>query len=361
MTNRELRPEVKPNAISSERITAALRAASELQQNHHVVRVNAEQIGAGQLASSFRVYLFYDTEGAGPKTLVAKLPSADAKSFETATRIQAYARESKFYSLVRPQLTCNIPRFYGALRNDVGEVVGLLLADLSDRARPLDQLTDGTVEQVTAAVNELAALQAPFWDSPVMSRASWFYNRTQSGEIEGLANRYQVSLSAHQSLIESSLTSAQRTVVKRFGEQCIKWASEVHGPFTLVHQDFRLDNLLWGSGSVWIIDWQTLSFGSPAWDLAFLLGTALSWTSRRSAERELVRLHQRNLESLGVQEWDESKWWMEYRRMSFASLLAMVPAIAFVEQTSRGFEMFASMISRGAQHVIDLNALEFLD
>jgi Ser/Thr protein kinase RdoA (MazF antagonist) len=61
-----------------------------------------------------------------------------------------------------------------------------------------------------------------------------------------------------------------------FGEQlerlCMRWQ-----PGTLIHGDIRLDNILIGPpgarpdpdhAALWIVDWEMVRFGDPAWDLA---------------------------------------------------------------------------------------------
>jgi len=156
------------------------------------------------------------------------------------------------------------------------------------------------------------------------------------------------------------LTPRQREIIERFGRHCHAWAAGVQGPRTLAHQDLRLDNLLWAPPEVWLVDWQTLGWTTPAWDLAFFLGSALEPELRRRIERPLLHSYLEALQARGVMHWTfETAFW-EHRRLSGAVLLAMVAAIAFVKPTARGFEMFASILRRGAQQALDHDLLSFL-
>ncbi|MEV5178036.1 hypothetical protein AB0L10_45215, partial [Streptomyces flaveolus] len=58
--------------------------------------MTAARDGAGLLTDTFRLGIRYANEGAGPPTLVAKMPSQDAVAAHTAARLNAYQRECPF-------------------------------------------------------------------------------------------------------------------------------------------------------------------------------------------------------------------------------------------------------------------------
>jgi thiamine kinase-like enzyme len=75
-----------------------------------------------------------------------------------------------------------------------------------------------------------------------------------------------------------------------FVDQLPGWATaQGRGPLTLVHADYRLDNLLYGAdGTVTIIDWQTALWGPGPMDLASFLATSLTMEKRRHLEGALL-------------------------------------------------------------------------
>lgn len=337
-------------------IESALLDSGALAAGQRVTACHGQPVGAGQLADSFQVQLEY-AGPPGPGSVFVKLPTTDPDSASTAARIGAYRREQRFYQDLLPHLEVRTPRLLGVLEAG-GDDPGLILQDLSSRARSLDQLADGTVEQVVSAAGQLPGLQAPLWDDPEVGARPWFYNRT-TDHIHGLHERYIISWQRHADEVGDALDREQRRVVEAFGAACVEWAAAIDGPRTLVHQDLRLDNLLYGDDGAWLVDWQTLSWGPPAWDLAFLLGSALEPADRRAIERRCVEAHVAALAARGV-DWDYDDAWLAYRRLSGAVLLGMVPAMAFIEPTARGFDMFRSLIARGAQQAIDLGVRDFL-
>ena len=64
-------------------------------------------------------------------------------------------------------------------------------------------------------------------------------------------------------------------------------------PTTLIHADLHLDNILFSpsghSPPVIVLDWQTVSWGPAAVDLAVMLATSLSVEQRRATAREPYR------------------------------------------------------------------------
>lgn len=72
--------------------------------------------------------------------------------------------------------------------------------------------------------------------------------------------------------------------------------------FSLLHGDYRLDNLLFDPERtrVTVVDWQTLTVGLPARDLAYFTGTSLVPELRADAEQGLVVDYHRELLGHGV-------------------------------------------------------------
>ena len=142
---------------------------------------------------------------------------------------------------------------------------------------------------------------------------------------------------------------------------------------TVVHGDFRLDNLLFrGPGDssraptaangavtsvhVGVVDFQTVTHACGAQDLAYFVGAGLTTESRRLHESELVQRWVDGLRGYNVAlTYDDA--WHEYRKFTFAGYVMAVVASMIVKQTDRGDEMFLAMANRHAQHAVDLDSL----
>ena len=76
------------------------------------------------------------------------------------------------------------------------------------------------------------------------------------------------------------------------------------GPFSLSHHDFRADNLLIGGDRLVVLDWQTVGWGAPMFDVAYLLGTSVG--PRDAAGARARRRSAAHVEELGVG-WDRRR------------------------------------------------------
>jgi aminoglycoside phosphotransferase (APT) family kinase protein len=131
-------------------------------------------------------------------------------------------------------------------------------------------------------------------------------------------------------------------------------------PWTVAHNDYRLDNLLFGDGTtpVVVVDWQTCAYGPGISDLAYFIGGSLSVEDRRTHEQDLVRdYHQRMLAANVTLSWDDL--WSQYRRYTVAGLIMAIAASMLVKRTPRGDDMFMVMAERAGQHALDLDAPAF--
>mgnify|MGYP003327059235 CR=1 FL=1 len=74
-------------------------------------------------------------------------------------------------------------------------------------------------------------------------------------------------------------------------------------PWTLVHQDCRVENMLFGeiaSDRVAVIDWQGIGRGPASYDLAYLLGGSVETDLRREHEDRWISLYHETLLEEGV-------------------------------------------------------------
>jgi aminoglycoside phosphotransferase (APT) family kinase protein len=134
--------------------------------------------------------------------------------------------------------------------------------------------------------------------------------------------------------------------------------------FSLVHVDYRLDNLMIRSlgddTTITAVDWQSLTLGPPMNDVAYFIGAGLEPDVRAPVEEELVRGYYQGLIDAGVSDFSWDDCWLGYRRGAFAGFAVTVIASMLVQRTERGDTMFTTMARRHARHAIDLGSAEFL-
>jgi hypothetical protein len=332
---------------ATDELERALRESGAVSGSGALAAVDARPIGIGAMADTFLVRLCWDGDVDGPESLVAKLPSVDPAAARTAASLGAYEREARFYAELAPRTGLSLPAYYGTVGG-----VGLLLEDLSG-LEPGDQFTDMPLDQLRQARRQLVALQGPFWNDEDTAGLDWLHRR-QGVPIGGIVERMERSWAVSAERLTGDFETAERAVIDRFVGSAGAWAESLSGPFSLSHHDFRADNLLLGGGRLVVLDWQTVGWGAPMFDVAYLFGTSVSPETRRAIERDEIEGH---VEELGV-DWPDA--WDAYRQAAWAVLLMLVPPTGSVKASDRLDRMFRRLLRHGARMALDLEAEEFL-
>jgi hypothetical protein len=329
------------------------RALARAAAGAEVTEVSREPVGTGQVADTVRLRLRYDPPGAGPAAVVAKVSSASPVSRAAARATRTYEVEAAFYRDLAPVLPVRAPHCFHTAHDPATDAYVVLLEDLSP-AQPGDQLTGCTPDEAAAAVAELPLLHAPLWDDPTLDRLDWLHGISEeramgfaalvAGLLDGFLDRYRGDLEAD--VVE---------LVGRFVPRLADHLLADHGPSTVVHGDYRLDNLLFGGPRVVVLDWQTVSRGPAVADLSYFLGAGLLVADRRAHEAALVDDYRRRMATMGV-ELDRDEVWESYRRHAFSGLIMAIIASMLVTRTDRGDRMFVTMANRHGRHAIDLDS-----
>jgi Phosphotransferase enzyme family len=325
----------------------------------------ASRIGDGLVGMNLRLTLTYATPGLTnerPASLVVKLPSPDPVSRQTGVDLRNYEREVRFYSDLASTVAIRAPHCHHATwDSSTGDFV-LVLEDVAP-ARQGDQVTGCTVAEARLAVRELARLHGPRWGDPSLDGIEWLNRRTSDDDVARLQVFYAMCWPGFAATYASALSPDELALGERFASVLPQWLDARREPFTVVHGDYRLDNLMFGTSDggppVVAVDWQTPGHGPGVADLAYFLGAGLTSPERRSHERELVATYVEQLATFGVA-LDETECWLQYRREAFAGVVMTVCASQIVGATDRSVPMFTAMATRHLRHALDLESADCL-
>ncbi len=251
MSHTERRPSI-PTArtdITDEWMSQALGA--------DVAIVEEQRVGTGQVGMCVR----YRLEGSddAPGRVVAKLPSDDDASRATGVAMRNYEREVRFYNEIAPTVGIRTPRCYHADWSAESGLFVLLLEDLAPAVQG-DQIDGCTVDQAALALDELAKLHAPRWADPALADIAWLRDRDAEG-VAALVSLYRTLWPGFLEIYSGVMTPSQIALGERFGESIESWVAGDHAPRTVIHGDYRLDNMLFGTDEggypLSVVDWQT--------------------------------------------------------------------------------------------------------
>ncbi|NNE73035.1 MAG: phosphotransferase [Acidimicrobiales bacterium] len=338
--------------MTPEWLTAGLRAAGF---DGVVAAAAMQPVGTGQMADSARFTLDY-ASGTGPASVVVKMSPAnvDARLIGSS----GYLKEVAFYDEIASTTACRVPARYYAEISDDGALFSLMLEDLAP-AEQGDQIAGCTVEQAAIAVENLAGLHGPRWNDPTLVGAAdlelpdtdsiAFLGLLMEADTEEFIGRY-----ADRMIAEDIDT------VRAFAPRIGDWLEARSEPLGLVHGDYRLDNLLFGTADggypVATVDWQTVGLGVPVRDLSYFLGNSLSIADRQEHERALVECYHAALLEHGVTDYSFEQCFDDYRYGQFQGPMVSVLGAIHSTRTDRGDDMFMAMISRSGQAIRDLDS-----
>lgn len=322
-----------------------------------ITAIHREAVGTGQMAHNERYRFTFDGDGGtAPPSVVIKFPSPNEAS-RAAGAAGGYRNEVRFYTDLADQLSVVVPDcLYGAVSDD-STTFTLVLDDLAP-ARQGDQIDGGTDEQIVLAAENLAGLHAPRWGDPTLADLGWL----QSSGGEAIAY-VEIFTPVFLERYDARLSDQAKMVFADFGAKVGNWLEREPAVHTLVHGDYRLDNLMFATSSggapVSAVDWQTVGVGSGGRDLAYLLGNSAEPADRRRHEPEALEGYRAAMGGLGVKlSADEIA--AHYRHGTFQGpFITMLGSIA-VGQTDRGDDMFMAMAERSAAQIVDLDALDLI-
>jgi hypothetical protein len=341
--------------ITADWLEGVLRASTP---DVHVRAVDVEKIGTGQTGATYRLHL--DAEGL-PPTLVAKTAAGDHAARE---RVAAgYRSEVGFYRVFRDRVHIRTPRcWYVAISDDHCDFV-LVLDDLR-RAHPGVQAEGCTIAQATDAVRNLAGLHALTWNDPrLFDHGGWLSCMT-GPRAEFLGTITQRAAEVFVDRYTTELDDADADTLRAAADATARWGAIDTGVLTLVHGDYRLDNLMFSDddahddGGVFAVDWQTLTIAPPGRDLGYFLATSLHVDDRRAHQDTLVSEYVDELRRLGVTECTVEQCEVEYRLgVLQAPMITMIgAAYATAERAASADAMFLAMATRACAAIRDLDS-----
>jgi Ser/Thr protein kinase RdoA (MazF antagonist) len=317
--------------------------------------VSAQPIGTGQTSSTYRLTL--EAEGC-PPTLVAKL----AQGPEEARRrvATAHRNEVGFYRHLAPTVNVRVPTCWHAAISNDGAKFTLLLEDLSP-LQPGRQSDGCSPATATTAVRSLARLHASHWRDETLRDIDFLLPLTEE-RATFLAELARTATDQFVERYRSQLDPVDMATLRATAEVLLPWQLNHVEPFSLVHGDYRLDNLLCrpDGDEVVVVDWQTVSVALPARDLGYFIGTGLPTGQRRQQEDQLLASYHAELLIHGVEGYPIDRCTTDYRiGQLHGSMTTVIGSMTSAGQRSPlADQMFLSMARRSCAAVRDHRSIE---
>ena len=320
-------------------------------------------IGTGQTGRNARFSLAWDAPEGRPSSVVGKFASGDPAARESAFATGAYLREWNFYTHVAQTVSVRTPHCWAARFDPLQPAFVIIMEDLAE-SRQGDQFVGLSIDEADLALGQAVALHAPRWGDPSLDALFAEPATTPDERSARLQMFYGMTLEPCLERLAPGLNDDVCDLARRFSAKVGSWTAGTGTASTVVHYDFRPDNLLFGqtpaAPPVAVVDWQTVNAGLAMSDVAYLIGGSFEPGNRAAVERDLVEGYRRRLETAGVR-YDADACWRDYRFGTLWGMIITVIATVVAEKTDRGDALFTTMASRHGRHALDLDALSLLD
>ncbi len=346
--------------ITPEWLTAAFRHGG---RDLHVAEVRSERIGTGQMGATFRAHLVFDgasgPDSQGPASVVVKLGAGDA-----ATRAKiayGYRVEVGFLTEVAGGLDVRLPEcYYGAIIDDSTQFT-VVMADQVGAA-PGVQVEGCSEAAAQAAIDNLVGLHAPRWNDATLLDHP-FFGRPSERRAAAVGAMTVVAAEGFVERYRDQLTDVEQGALVAAATRVGAWMTTRCDPFTVIHGDYRLDNLLFTpDGGVVAVDWQGASVGPALRDVAYFLSTCVEPEQRRATEDALVKRYHAGLIAGGVTDYPFEQCWDDYLLGMFQGTLVTIGGcmLASGERSDSSDQMFLAMARRSTAAIIDHHVLDLI-
>ncbi len=245
-----------------------------------------------------------------PDEFVGKCPLDNDIARIYASVMLSYQREAGFYAdLAAPVAAAtgmSIPKCFVNLFDPETHSATLLI----ERIHPAEKgdILKGTNHQrMHKLVGDLARLHAAYWMDKTLTEHGWL--------IDWMAPSLRIGIP----ITEDSWGKIREQQPHHHPDDIAALVNEVflpdlegwlqrfaQRPWTLVHQDYELDNVLFVPDGPVIVDWQTAMMSFPGLDLSWLLMASHN-EETLSRESELLDHYRSELAAAGGPDWSEEE------------------------------------------------------
>ena len=376
----------RPEDLTPAWLSEVLHRGGFLGKNH-ILKLRVEPIGEGLgfVGQVLRLSPEYEfSEATAPRSLIVKLPGQSAKNRGTVEAGQGFEREIRFFRQLASECALATPRSYLTLMDPdpkeahrerdrerlerlplwlIGFLTSLgtrlaghsrrryllLIEDLAPR--PVgDQIEGCSYEPALRVARDLARLHASFWGDPRLAD-TWTWLPRLNGSPR---------------LARALYRRGRPRFFKECGEflpvdfmEAMDWVDEnveavldaiAAPPCTLLHGDYRLDNLLFSEEETFAVDWQSVAQGRGVLDWAYFALGSLHESCGESEEEALLAEYHGSLQARGIADYSAAECRRDYDLCKLAVAYGNVAAAHLIDIDGERGERLLRLIRSRLSH-----------
>lgn len=318
--------------------------------------------GVGMMSAMSRIELDWKDPDSRPGSVVVKLAADNETNRGVAQQFNLYLKEVCYYRELAPATGRISPTVFASAIDDQQNFF-LLMEDVSDY-RMGNQVEGATLSEAELCVDVLATLHASFWDK--IESVDWLPHMSHSDNASNMATGCEIGWNQLMDYFGDFVPASINTRRDEYLAAITGLQEQLDvSPQTLIHGDFRMDNMLFGEQPghepLLVVDFQGPLKGSGIQDLGYLMGHSVQTSVRREHERHLVQRYVDGLASKGVEGYDFERAFEHYRiAILYSWTVAVVIAGTLDPTNERGFGWMSKMVERNGIAIEDLDCLTLL-
>lgn len=318
--------------------------------------------GVGMMSSMSIIHLDWENPTGLPTSLVVKIPAENDTNRGVAQQFNLYLKEVSYYQDLAPRTTARSPKTYGS-NIDEDQNFFLLMEDVSDY-RMGSQVTGATFDECQLCIDFLGKLHTSFWDQ--LDGVDWLPHMSNSENARNMVIGCEVGwnqvMEYFSEFVPDSINARRQDYIEKIPS--LQELLDQH-PRTLIHGDFRMDNMLFGQkpghDPLLVVDFQGPLKGNGIHDIAYLLSHSAQVEVRRQHERDLISQYVDALKAAGITDYSFDKAWQDYRiGVLYSWTVAVVIAGTLDPSNDRGYAWMSKMVERNGIAIDDLDCLSLL-
>jgi aminoglycoside/choline kinase family phosphotransferase len=339
--------------------TNMLRTGNRLTDTQSVLGATSTRIAEGEGMASllWRVALTYEQPVPdAPQSVIVKLATDDAHRLFIMQTAKFYAREVRFYSELAADAPIKVPQCLHAAIDPETSLFVLVLEDVG-QLRHVDQLSGCGFDDALHALRTIAKFHAKWWGKDLSDLATTFMPMNDGFNQFVVPMLHQQNWPAARDARPDLWPDDVSTFLDGFAAKVPQIVDGLMGPDTLIHNDYRVDNLLWDGDEIVVLDFQMSSVASGLVDFAYFVGQSIPKEIRKEKFDELLDAYLGELAANGVV-LDRAVALEKYRRalvFGFMWPLGLMGSYDTLEP--RGRELAETMLDRHLAAVADSDAL----
>lgn len=265
-----------------------------------VEAVTLQPIAAGEgfMGQLARVAITSPSVASGelPATMIVKLPTADPGGQFLGEVMRVWEREHRFYRDVAPLVNVRVPQVFV----NIADPPCLVMEDLAP-ANPGDHVAGATVEQAARSIDVIARHHAHWFEHPMLAELTWMPG-LDDPQMQTIGPTFDMGWPIFLERYADLLPTRCLRWCEQFIAEVPTWIGRhADDPITIIHGDFRLDNLFFPTdGDVALIDWQLAMRAPGQTDLVYFCANNLTPEMRREHEGRLIERYVHGMHAAGV-------------------------------------------------------------